>query len=178
VRALGLGQQRVDLAQALAPPPPPPAPAASERARSSTSPRPISSGSSTSARATAAGAPSARAPSASAARSRRSTATRSASAASVVEPGEQRAHEADVAHVELEVAHAQLAQQPDGQPQHLHVRLGGSVADQLGAELEGLARVAAPVGALAVDLPGVGEPQRLVPVAPRAGWPPSARWRR
>jgi hypothetical protein len=78
-------------------------PVASERARASTSPRPISSGSSTSARATAAGAPISRAPAASAARSLRSMAVRSASAARAQAP-QERADEADVAQVDLELA--------------------------------------------------------------------------
>jgi len=58
-----------------------------------------------------------------------------------------------VTQVDLEVLQAGGADEREREPHDLHVRLERSIAQQLGADLERLARPPAALGLLAVDLP-------------------------
>ena len=89
-------------------------------------------------------------------------------------PGREHAH---VAQVDLEVLQAGGADQRDREPDDLDVGREVALAEQLGADLQHLARPAAALGLLAVHRAGVAEPERPRRAARRwsrrraRGWP-------
>ena len=78
----------------------------------------------------------------------------------LVERGEAGREHARVTQIELIVGEPGLAHEREREPHDLHVRVETRGAQQLGADLQRLARPAAALGVLAEHLPGVAQPER------------------